>query len=269
MDSVNLLVTDRSPDSAEHSNCMLRNSGIKVHVIHAASIIDVKRSLDNDRPVMLLYADPYETESPLDEVAELCAAFNVALALFTDVTADDRLEQALEKTACFVIHSKREDLLCEWVGRLIRNAENERLYADHQQRLEELEHRYNLLLDSSRDPIAYIHEGLHVYANRAYLEALHLDSPDDTMALSLLELIKPKEESTDMKALLRGLSRGELPPAALEVEVNRPDGSRLDASLLFSSARFDGEDCTQMLLQRKRYCTRTMAKERLPVSTWD
>ena len=69
MDSVNLLVTDRSPDSAEHINSMLRNSGIKVHVIHAAYIIDVKRSLDNDRPVMLLYSDAEETEAPLDEVA--------------------------------------------------------------------------------------------------------------------------------------------------------------------------------------------------------
>ena len=118
MDSVNLLVADRSPDSAERINSMLRNSGIKVHVIHAASIIDVKRSLDNDRPVMVLYADADETDAPLDEAAELASAFNVAFALFTDVTSNEHLTQALETAACFVIHSEREDLLCESVGRL-------------------------------------------------------------------------------------------------------------------------------------------------------
>ena len=207
MQSVNLLVADRSPDSAEHINSLLRNSGIKVQVIYAASSVEIKRSLDNEAPILVLYADADENEAPLEEVADLAAAFNVPLALYTDVSNHAQLAPALEKTACFVINSGREDLLTDSVSRLIRSAENERLYASRQLRLEELEHRYNLLLDSSRDAIAYIHEGLHVYANRAYLEALHLDSADDTMALSLLELIRPTDDATDMKALLRGLSQ--------------------------------------------------------------
>ena len=251
MQSVNLLVADRSPDSAEHINSLLRNSGIKIRVIHAASSVDVKRSLDNDAPVLILYADADEGDAPLEEISELASAFNVPLALFTDTTENTQLGAALEKVACFVINAGSEDLLTKSVSRLIRNVENERLYAGRQVYLEELEHRYNLLLESSRDAIAYIHEGLHVYANRAYLETLHLESADDTMALSLLELIKPKTEGTDMKALLKGLSKGQLPEAAIEVRVNRPDGSEFDADLVFSPARFDGEDCTQMMMQRK------------------
>ena len=251
MQSVNLLVADRSPDSAEHINSLLRNSGIKVQVIYAASSVEIKRSLDNEAPILVLYADADENEAPLEEVADLAAAFNVPLALYTDVSNNVQLAPALEKTACFVINSGREDLLTDSVSRLIRSAENERLYASRQLRLEELEHRYNLLLDSSRDAIAYIHEGLHVYANRAYLEALHLDNADDTMALSLLELIRPTDDATDMKALLRGLSQGQLPASAIDVEVNRPDGSKFAASLQFSAAQFDGEDCTQMMMQSK------------------
>lgn len=250
MHSVNLLVADRSPDSAEHINSLLRNSGIKIHVIHAESSIDVKRVLDNDPPVLILYADADHGEAPLEEIAELASAFNVPLALFTDVSENEDLAGLLERTACFVIHNSNEGLLTDAVNRLIRNAENERLYAGRQVHLEELEHRYNLLLDSSRDAIAYIHEGLHVYANRAYLEALHLEDADETAALSLLELIKPKAEGTNMKSLLKGLSKGTLPESAVEVLVNRPDGSEFDANLLFSPARFDGEDCTQMMMQR-------------------
>lgn len=251
MHSLNLLVADRSPESAEHVNSLLRNSGIKIHVIHAATSTEIKRALDNDAPVLILYADADETDAPLEEVAELASAFNVPLALFTDVSENERLVPSLEGTACFVIHSGREDLLTDAVSRLVRAAENERLYTGRQQYLEELEHRYNLLLESARDAIAYIHEGLHVYANRAYLEALRLEHADETMALSLLELITPKAEGINMKTLLKGLSKGELPEAAIEVQVNRPDGSTFDADLLFSPARFDGEDCTQMMMQRK------------------
>ena len=249
MHSVNLLVADRSPDSAEHINSLLRNSGIKIHVIHAESSMEIKRSLDNDAPVLILYIDPDEGEAPLEEVSDLAAAFGVPLALVADLEDSDKLITSLSETACFVINRERENLLSDTVSRLVRNGENERMYASRQQYLEELEHRYNLLLDSSRDAIAYIHEGLHVYANRAYLEALHLADESDTMALSLLELIKPKDENTNMKSLLRGLSNGEFPEQVLDVSVSRPDGSAFDAALIFSAARFDGEDCTQMMMQ--------------------
>ena len=60
MHSVNLLVADRSPESAEHINSLLRNSGIKIHVIHAESSVDIKRALDND---CLLYTSDAADDS--------------------------------------------------------------------------------------------------------------------------------------------------------------------------------------------------------------
>ena len=55
MISANLLVVDRSPDSAEHINSLLRNAGISVHVIHADSPAAAKRILDNDDPVLAIH----------------------------------------------------------------------------------------------------------------------------------------------------------------------------------------------------------------------
>lgn len=249
MHSVNLLVTDRSPESAEHINSLLRNSGIKIRVLHARSSTEVKRSLDADSPVLILFADADEEEASLQEVSELASAFNVPIALYADVESPEKLAAALTSTACYVINSARDDLLADTVNRLIRNSENEQLYASRQQHLEELEHRYNLLLDSSRDAIAYIHEGLHVYANRTYLESLRVRDDNEIAALSLLEMIQA--EGINLKDLLKGFSKGQFPSKPLEVQVNRPDGSSFEATLVFSPARFDGEDCTQMMMQRK------------------
>jgi PAS domain-containing protein len=249
MHSVNLLVTDRSPESAEHINSLLRNSGIKIHVIHADTSVDVKRSLDHDSPVLILYADPDKSDAPLDEIAELAAAFNVPLALFTTMENPEKLSKLLAETACFVINSENEDLLTDSVSRLIRSSEKEQQHDIRQQYLEELEHRYNLLLDSSRDAIAYVHEGLHVYANRAYLEALRIEEESEIAAISLLEILSA--EGVNFKTVLKGLSKGSFPTEALEVNVRRPDGSDFEASLMFSPARYDGEDCTQMMMQRK------------------
>ena len=42
-----------------------------------------------------------------------------------------------------------------------------RIQADN---YKDLDQRYNKILDTSRDAICYIHEGLHTYANASYLE---------------------------------------------------------------------------------------------------
>jgi diguanylate cyclase (GGDEF)-like protein len=249
MQSVNLLVTDRSPESAEHINSLLRNSGIKIHVLHVQTCAEIKRALDQDCPVLILYADADENDAPLEEVAKLAAAFSVPVALFTRMDDSERLTRLLGQAACFVISADREDLLMDSVNRLITASQNERNQAARQQRLEELEHRYDLVLDSSRDAIAYIHEGLHVYGNRAYLEALRVNEESALAGLSLLEMIDAGE--TNLKTLLKGFAKGLFPSEALVVKVTRPDGSQFEASLTFSPAQYDGEDCTQMMMQRR------------------
>lgn len=249
MRSVNLLVIDQSPESAEHVNSLLRNSGIKIHVMHSQTSADVKRALDHDSPVLMLFANPDPADAPIEDITELADAFNVPLALFTTLDDPERLGQLLSHAACFVINSEDEDLLTTAVSRLIKNSEIERNQEQQQQYLEELEHRYNLLLDSSRDAIAYIHEGLHVYSNHTYLEALGVNEAEEIAGLSLLEMLDAGE--VNLKKLFKGLSKGQFPGEPLSVTVSRPDATTFEANLVFSPARFDGEDCIQMMVQRK------------------
>ena len=249
MHRVNILVTDRSPESAENINSLLRNSGINIHVIHVRTSTEVKRALDNDSPVLILFADPDPDDAALDEICELAEAFDVTVALFTDLQEPDKLANALKTTACLVINSEQEGLLIATVSRLVKRSETYQNQLQRQQHQEELEHRYNLLLDSSHDPIAYIHEGFHVYSNRAYLEALRIKDESEIAGLSLLEMLQAGE--TNLKELFKGLSKGNFPDEALEVDVLRPDGTKFEASLAFSPARYDGEDCIQMMVQKR------------------
>jgi diguanylate cyclase (GGDEF)-like protein/PAS domain S-box-containing protein len=249
MHRVNILVTDRSQESAENINSLLRNSGINIHVIHTRTSTDVKRALDSDAPVLILFADPKSDDASLEEICELAEAFDVTVALFTDLKEPDKLVQILASTACFVINSEQDDLLIETVSRLVKRSEAYQNRLRQQQHMEELEHRYNLLLDSSHDAIAYIHEGFHVYSNRAYLEALRIKDESEITGLSLLEMLKAGD--TNLKQLFKGLSKGTFPDEPLKVDVLRPDGSKFEASLAFSPARYDGEDCIQMMVQKR------------------
>ena len=68
MESTNLLVTDKSPETAEQINSLLRNSGIKIHVIHAKTGAEVKRAIDNLSPALIIFPDPDPKETTVEAV---------------------------------------------------------------------------------------------------------------------------------------------------------------------------------------------------------
>ncbi len=244
MESTNLLVIDKTPEAAERINSLLRNSGIKIHVIYASKAVEVKKSLDQDRPLAVIYVNPEPSSASLEEIHQLSANHGVPLALYSALDNPGALVESLKLAPCLVIHSENENLLIGSIRQLLDRHDQGKAHGQQRDRLQELEHRFDLLLDTARDAIAYIHEGLHVYANRAYLEALHLHNTDEINGLSLLEMMKI--EQGDLKAILKKLSKGEFPAESLQVCVTRPDGSEFDAGLIFSAAKFNGEDCIQM-----------------------
>src|SRR4029077_12671955 len=72
--------------------------------------------------------------------------------------------------------------------------------------LRETEKRCDALLDSSRDPIAYVHEGMHVRANKAYLEIVGYEEFEEIEGMSILDMIAP-DDADDFKTLLKKLSK--------------------------------------------------------------
>jgi diguanylate cyclase (GGDEF)-like protein/PAS domain S-box-containing protein len=115
----------------------------------------------------------------------------------------------------------------------------------------DIQDRYNLLLESSREAIAYLHEGLHIYANPSYLEQFGYNSFEELEGFSILDLLPDAHDGTDLKKLLRSLSKGELPEAPIDVQAERADGSRFRARADFSPARYEGERCTQIMIREQ------------------
>src|SRR5690606_6626678 len=82
--------------------------------------------------------------------------------------------------------------------------------------LRETERRCDALIESSRDPIAYIHEGMHIRANQAYLEMFGFEDFEEVEGLSLLDLVAPAH-ADGFRQLLKRLSKGEPPPKSMQL----------------------------------------------------
>lgn len=200
--------------------------------------------------VVLVYASSEEPD--LLESATTCVReADQPTPLLAVVEPDDN-QAAMAAAACgvegFVTETNIRQLKRLLVRQIeqVRNGHEARRAA---QRLSEIENRYTLLLDSSSEAIAYLHEGLHIFANPAYLEMFGVASFDEVEGLSMLDLLKTGPEGPDLKQVLKSLQHDQLPSEPLSLHGRRLDGSEFEAIVTFSRARYGGESCAQMLIR--------------------
>lgn len=112
---------------------------------------------------------------------------------------------------------------------------------------EEVEQRESTLLAAARDPVAYVHEGMHIRANQAYLDFFEIESPDDIEGLPLLDLIA-SEKANEAKAMLRSASQGTEVPETL-FDMQTVDGAPRRARMSMSRSMYEGEHCLQVALR--------------------
>ncbi|HCH78602.1 MAG TPA: ferrous iron transporter C, partial [Pseudomonas sp.] len=139
----------------------------------------------------------------------------------------------------------------EWLllvaNRELANLEERRARRSAEVALREAEKRCQLLLDSSVDAIAYVHDGMHIYANRAYLELFGYDDVEDLEGMPMIDLISGTDQSR-FKTFLKNYQSME-GSAELACGGVRADGDTLKTRMHFSPAAYDGEPCIQVVIR--------------------
>jgi diguanylate cyclase (GGDEF)-like protein/PAS domain S-box-containing protein len=120
-------------------------------------------------------------------------------------------------------------------------------------KLQESEDRCNALMESSREAIAYVHEGMHVRANPAYLKMFGYIDLDEIEGTPLLDMVT-EEYHQPLKRILRSAETPDhADPVELEAKCETADGKDFDAVLELSPASIEGEPCLQVLVNNQRY----------------
>ena len=112
--------------------------------------------------------------------------------------------------------------------------------------LRELEQRYRLLLASASDAISYLHEGMHVYANAAYMTLFGYISAEEMISVPLLDLVAV-DDIPAVKAFLR--SQFDMDSRSCTFQALRKDGSSFNAILNAAVVPYEGERALQVLIR--------------------
>ncbi|WP_159015239.1 EAL domain-containing response regulator [Cognatiluteimonas profundi] len=249
--ALRLMIVDDSVEDAEAIVSAMRNAGIAVRPLRPASAEELQDML-GAQPVDLVLAAQQSTGIPLDDVLQLVKASGKDLPV---IAIADRVDEASLAQAFasgvrgIALRQKPQQLLgavrTEWA-----DLEARRSLRRLEAQVRETERRCDALIESSREPIAYVHEGMHIRANGAYLEMFGYESFDDLEGMSLLDLVAPHHVE-GFKKLLKSLSKGEPPPPRYELEARDIAGSAFAAVMEFTPALYEGEPCLQVVFRRQ------------------
>jgi len=239
-------------DSSEEAEAMinvLRNAGHIVRDIRAEDDEDMRAAID-EHPLDLILARP---ELPLlkgQQALEIIAASgrDLPLLILTGPGEESGSLELLHAGARDIVAMDQHERLKAIVNREIGDLRARREHRRCEKMLRETEKRARDLIDSSRDAIAYVHDGMHIYANTAYLKMFGYGSQDDIQGVPIMDMVA-SEDNARFKEFLRKYAKGDTSESTLEVHGQQGDGRKFKITMEFSPASMEGEACTQIIIR--------------------
>jgi diguanylate cyclase (GGDEF)-like protein/PAS domain S-box-containing protein len=244
------LILDESANDAEALASLLRNAGYAVRFKHIQSREELEEAINNKTWDLLLMSQQVGGLSAIQAISVIKHARKDIPCIVTGSDRSDAIViEHLQAGAADFVSEDAQDHLLMVIKRELANINERREHRHCKSLYNESEKRNRVLLDSSRDPIAYIHEGMHIYANQSYQDIFGYSDIDELESIPIMDLIAPEEQQS-FKDVLRSLSNHEPPEETLEYNAIRQDGQIFKANMDFSRASIDGEPCAQVLIHR-------------------
>lgn len=244
-----LLLIEDSPEEAERIVSQLRNGGIPVRPSHVLQSADLESQLSQTPDLVMISLDneKIDLSTAIDAINR--GGKDIGVIVYASDNANAvTIAQAFEQGASGFAFVNQSSHLRAVVRREFAALSTRRNQRRVEAALRESQRRCDALLESSREPIAYEHEGMHMRANKAWLEAFGIDEDDPIDGIAVLDLIAA--QSTDsFKALLRSGAGDEATPERLSIIARRMDGGTFEAMLELSGASYEDEPCHQLVLR--------------------
>ncbi|WP_018142028.1 EAL domain-containing protein [Thioalkalivibrio sp. ALJ7] len=247
-ETIRTLFVTSNPNRAEEVISNIRTRGNAIRPEQVSTTDALAEALENRRFDVLVLIEPGLglTREHIDE-ALLASGRRTPVIVLTERAEAERLDD-YEAGAYAVVDHELNELASILTVRAAEQFQLRQQMARIDTSLQESERRCQLLLDNSRDAIAYVHEGMHIYANASWRERFGIADPEEIDGLPLMDLIAP-ESRDELKALLRRFQNGEEGEQAHQAfQLQSFDGTPFEANLRLSTASVEGEACTQVLL---------------------
>lgn len=245
--TIRLLILEDSQNEAERLVSLFRNAGRATRVHRITSSDNLNEALQQSWD-LLISAPSSEQIAPSEAIGIIRRqAKDIPVIQLTDGNDSDLITEALMLGAQDALPQGEDERLILVANRELANLEQRRARRAAEVALREAEKRCQLLLNSSVDAITYVHDGMHIYANRAYLKLFDYEDADELEGMPMIDLIASADQSR-FKDFLKNYANAE-GDAELSCGGVKPNGQQFQARMSFSPATYDGEPCIQVVIR--------------------
>ena len=264
--TLNLLVIDDDQLYAEGLINLLKAYYDEVNLGFLDDKEELLKSL-RQRWDVLVFGSAYDLS--FTDVVGIIQEHNIDLpivGLMSDELAEkgrnpDGLPVVIDGTMVKALVADRETQVVMAIRLLHDNLRNRRQIGTLQQVLIESEQRANLLIKNSKSAVAYIDQGIHIFANDTYLKMFNFESIDEIIGVPVIDLIAGSDNVKDFKQFLRQFDKGSREQVEFNSNSKTKDGSTFEVKLQLASATLEGEPVTQIIIQQSSHSNADIDKQ--------
>ncbi len=242
-----LLIIEQQLEQAEFLISHIRNGGIVVRPERAEDFEQLQTMIEQSEIDMVLASTNCE-ELPIVDVCNAIKKLgkDLPVILAAEHLNDDLAMRAIIDGVTDIALRNRPKHLQFVIRHQFKALCNRRALRHFEADLRESERRCDALIESSRDPIAYIHDGMHIRANESYLQMFGYEDFGELEGIPILDLIEATQQ-TEFKQIIKNFGKTRQCPSSILVNLHPKYGKSAAIDFEMMPAIYDGESCMQLV----------------------
>lgn len=247
--AIRVLLIHDTQNEAEPIVNAIRNSGTAVRSHFIASQDELVEMIGDESWDLVIAK---LNSSALDASQSISIIKKSATDLPTIAVIDhydaEGVSEALQSGACDVILEQATQHLVHAVKREVAARHDRQNLITLTSVLKDTEKWCLSLLESSVEAIAYVHDGMHIYANSSYLDLFgYTDDLDELQCIPIIDLVA-SEDIGKLKEALKKTQKHQSVELSLKA---LKDSEEFLIHMMLSEASYEGELCTQVVIRKE------------------
>ena len=254
-ETIRLLILHDSRTEAERLISMLNNSGRSTRAQHVESEEALVKLLQEQSWDLLIAHQKATCLEPLTAIRQI-QRLNKDVATIIQAEEDDDMigsqavVEGLKLGACDVVLTDDDQHLLLVITRELANSHQRVLRRRAERKLHEAERRSQLLLNSSRDAIAFVQDGMYLYANQSFVECFGYDDRDDFECMPVIDMVSDSDQDK-VKQFLKdfSLKGDDAESSHVSFQGVLLGGEDRAISVEVANAIYDEEPCIELVIR--------------------
>jgi len=256
-----VLVVAPSQNDAEQLNSTLRNAGHAVRPIWAASMDEAEKSLKQQKPDLILCSTSVPA-APFKDVVRLrdMTLPNVPIIAIGKSLSPAIIAEIINTGARDLVSMDQVEHLQAVVSRELEVLHLARDFEQTSIKLHSYEERINLVVKESKDAISYVHDGIMLSANPAFLELFGHKDGSEIEGTPILELFEGESQGP-LKEALRVSGKGQAVEPLTVKGLNAATNKPFPTTLEFAKVEVDGEPAIAVSIRSDKNAKEAQAQK--------